>query len=119
MKAQTLRKTLAIVLSVLMLVSVMPLSMMAATTQSEEETSQVITIAGPDLSGKTRYAGLSMSDEIVNDTTLGRRMLKSTATASKAGGDNSYIEYDLSSYGVLAKSFPYMQIGYEIGRAHV
>ena len=73
---------------------------------------QSVTIAGADLSGKVTHNRLSMSEEVVNDATLGKRMIKSTATASASGGDTSYIEYNLSSYNVLAKSFPYMQIGY-------
>ena len=73
---------------------------------------QSVTITGAELADKVKTAALVMSHEVVNDAKYGRRMLKSTATAAVAGGDNSYIQYDLSSFGVLAKTFPYMQIGY-------
>lgn len=71
-----------------------------------------IVIPASELAANTTLNNLSGTTSVVDDDTLGKRLLKTEITTSTAGGDNAYINYDISSYGVLAREYPYFKIGY-------
>ena len=112
MKKNQIRKVSAIILSILMLFSVMPIGAMATTTAELQSGADYIVVSAFDLQSSYSTEGIASKTTIVDNDELQAKVLRTEVTSGSSSDDNTLIKYSFADSNIIIKEYPFFQVGY-------